>query len=87
MNPEPFTYAHFMQALQSMRESMLMFYIDEAVGIYCRIRGKSVGPRPASAKDYSLEYADAFEAAKSVGVTGEEIREIFYSVYGEDRND
>ncbi len=30
---------------------------------------------------------DAFEAAKSVGVTGEEIREIFYSVYGEDRND
>ncbi len=31
--------------------------------------------------------ADAFEAAKSVGVTGEEIREIFYSVYGEDRND
>ena len=31
--------------------------------------------------------ADAFEAAKSVGVTGEEIKEIFYSVYGEDRND
>ena len=31
--------------------------------------------------------AGAFEAAKSVGVTGEEIREIFYSVYGEDSND
>ena len=29
--------------------------------------------------------ADAFENAKSVGVTGDEIREIFYSVYGEDK--
>ena len=63
MSPKPFTYAHFIQALQSMRESMLMLYIDEAVGIYCRIRGKSVGSRPESAKDYSPEYADAFEAA------------------------
>ena len=63
MSPGPFTYAHFMQALQSMRDSMLMPYIDEAVGIYCRIRGKSAGSRPESAKDYSPEYADAFEAA------------------------
>ncbi len=31
--------------------------------------------------------ADAFETAKSVGITGEEIKEIFYSVYGEDNND
>ena len=63
MNPIPFTYAHFLQAIQSMKDSMLMCYIDESVGIYCRIRGKSVGPRPASAKDYSPEYADAFETA------------------------
>ena len=63
MNPIPFTYTHFLQAIQSMKDSMLMCYIDESVGIYCRIRGKSVGPRPASAKDYSPEYADAFETA------------------------
>ena len=31
--------------------------------------------------------ADAFENAKSVGVTQEEIREILFSVYGEDKND
>ena len=42
---------------------MLMYYIDEAVGIYCRQRGKSVGPRPACYKDFSQEYSDAFEAA------------------------
>ena len=63
MNPEPFTYAHFMQALQSMRDSMLMPYIEHAIGIYCNITGKSVGPRPDSFKDGSTEYADAFEAA------------------------
>lgn len=62
-NPDPFTYEHFTQALWSLKDGMLMFYIDEAVGIYCRLRGITVGPRPASSKDYSLEYADAFEAA------------------------
>ena len=44
MNYKPFTYEHFIQAVQSLK-------------------GKSVGPRPASSKDYSPEYADAFEAA------------------------
>lgn len=59
----PFTLEHFMQALQSLNDEMLMYYIDEAVAIYCRLRGWSVGPRPASSKNYSREYADAFEAA------------------------
>lgn len=59
----PFTLEHFMQALQSLNDEMLMSYIDEAVAIYCRLRGWSVGPRPASSKNYSREYADAFEAA------------------------
>lgn len=63
MNPVPFTYEHFTQALSSLKDDMLMYYIDEAVGIYCRLRGKSVGPRPANVKDYTLEYADAFDAA------------------------
>lgn len=59
----PFTYQFFLSAFQSCNEEMLMYFIDEAVGIYCRIRGRSVDPRPASAKDYSREYADAFETA------------------------
>ena len=59
----PFTLEHFMQALQSLNDEMLMYYIDEAVAIYCRLRGWSVGSRPASSKNYSREYADAFEAA------------------------
>ena len=63
MAPKPFTYEHFILAVQSLKDDMLMYYIDEAVAIYCRIKGKSVGPRPASSKDYSQEYSDAFEAA------------------------
>lgn len=59
----PFTFEHFMQALQSLKDGMLMYYIDEAVAIYCRLRGWSVGPRPASSKNYLRGYADAFEAA------------------------
>lgn len=63
MAPKPFTYEHFIQAVQSLKDDKLMYYIDEAVAIYCKIKGKSVGPRPASSKDYLPEYADAFEAA------------------------
>ena len=63
MDPKPFTYEHFIQAVQSLKDGMLMYYIDEAVAIYCRLRGGSVGPRPASFKNYSRGYADAFEAA------------------------
>ena len=63
MDPKPFTYEHFIQAIQSLKDGMLMYYIDEAVAIYCRLRGWSVGPRPASSKNYSRGYADAFEAA------------------------
>lgn len=63
MDPKPFTYEHFIQAVQSLKDDMLMYYIDEAVAIYCRIKGKSVCPRPASSKDYHPEYTDAFEAA------------------------
>jgi hypothetical protein len=63
MDNKPFTYEHFVQAIHSLKDDMLMYYIDEAVGIYCIQRGISVGPRPASASDYSPEYANAFEAA------------------------
>ena len=47
MDPKPFTYEHFIQTVQSLKDDMLMYYIDEAVAIYCRIKGKSEGPRPA----------------------------------------
>lgn len=59
----PFTYQFFLSAIHSCNDRMLMYFIDEAVGIYCRITGKTVGPRPASPKDYNAEYADAYEVA------------------------
>ena len=59
----PFTYQFFLSAIQSCNDEMLMFFIDEAVGIYCRITGITVGPRPSSPKDYKAEYADAYEVA------------------------
>lgn len=60
---DAFTYKHFIQAFQSNSNDMLMIYIDEAVGIYCNVRGITIGPRPANYKDYSLEYSDAFHTA------------------------
>jgi len=63
MDYKPFTYEHFIQSFQLLKDDMLMYYIDEAVAIYCKLKGKAVGPRPANRKDYSLEYEDAFEAA------------------------
>lgn len=59
----PFTYQFFLAAIQSCNDEMLMYFIDEAVGIYCRITGITVGPRPSSPKDYKAEYADAYEVA------------------------
>lgn len=59
----PFTYQFFLSAIHSYNDKMLMYFIDEAVGIYCNLTGKAVGPRPASPKDYNAEYADAYEVA------------------------
>ena len=65
----------------------------EASGVIYTVPGigsfvsKSALENEAVTAKATRNIADAFEAAKSVGVTGEEIREIFYSVYGEDRND
>lgn len=61
MDNETFTYEHFTKVLTD--GDILMFYIDEAVSIYCSIKKTSVGPRPLSSKDYSQKYADAFSAA------------------------
>lgn len=62
-SPQPFTYNHFKQALFSGKEDALLYYIDEAVGIYCTLFKKNVGPRPTSVSGYSTEYSDAYEAA------------------------
>ena len=62
-SPQPYTYEHFNQAIQSLKDEMLMWYIDEAVGIYCRLKGMSVGSRPDSSRYYSRQYSDAFSAA------------------------
>lgn len=59
----PFTYQFFLSAIHSYDDKMLMYFIDEAVGIYCNLTGKAIGPRPASPKDYKAEYADAYEVA------------------------
>jgi len=63
--PKPFTYQHFDLALKSFKDEYFMCYIDYAVAIYCRLRGISVGPRPARVKDYSQKYSDAFHVANS----------------------
>ena len=59
MDPKPFTYEYFIQAVQSLKDDMLMYYIDEAVAIYCRIKGKSVGPVLPEIKRAAI-YASAF---------------------------
>lgn len=61
MDNKPFTYEHFTKVLTD--GDILLFYIDEAVGIYCRLKGISVGPRPVSSSDYKPPYSDAFSAA------------------------
>ena len=61
MDSKPFTYEHFTKALTD--GDILLFYIDEAVSIYCRLKGISVGARPVSSRYYSMQYSDAFSAA------------------------
>jgi len=63
MNPQPFTYQHFILAFQGCKDNLLSCYIDMAIGIYCTLKGVTVGARPKSFKDYSTRYADAYEVA------------------------
>jgi DNA-directed RNA polymerase specialized sigma24 family protein len=59
----PFTLEHLNAAILSGREQMLACYIDNAIGIYCNITGKSVGPRPKRMSEYSGSYGDAYYIA------------------------
>lgn len=65
----------------------------EAAGVIYTVPGigsfvsKSALESEAVTAKAKRNIADAFENAKSVGVTQEEIREILFSVYGKDKND
>lgn len=54
----PFTYDHFIKAINIFKNDMLKCYIERAIGIYCKLRGISIDPE----KD-GMAYADAFEAS------------------------
>lgn len=59
----PFTFEHLNAAILSGREQMLACYIDNAIGIYCNITGRSVGPRPKRMSEYSGSYGEAYYIA------------------------
>ena len=58
-----FTLEHLNAAILTGKEEMLACYIDNAIGIYCNLTGKSVGPRPARMSEYSGSYGDAYYIA------------------------
>ena len=60
---KPFTPEHFDESMRSFKDDMINVYIDEAVKIYCNLKGITLGPRPASSMNYSQSYSDAFEVA------------------------
>ena len=58
----PFTFEHFVIAMNGMKDDFLMPYIDYAIGIYCNIRKISV-EKPDKVSEYAGAYADAYEMA------------------------
>ena len=58
--PAPLTLTNLNEAMSTCREELLRPYIDRAIGIYCNLSGKSVGPRPARFCDGSRKYRDAY---------------------------
>ena len=61
--PNPLTLQDLNAAMSSRKDELLAPFIDKAIGIYCKIRGKSVGPRPEKMSDYSGEYGEAYYIA------------------------
>ena len=56
----PLTLTNLNAAMSTCREELLRPYIDRAIGIYCNLSGKSVGPRPARMSECSGVYSDAY---------------------------
>lgn len=59
---KPFTFEHFVAAMNGMKDEFLMPYIDYAIGIYCKIRNIRV-EKPDKVSEYAGAYADAYEIA------------------------
>ena len=59
---KPFTFEHFVIAMNGMKDEFLMPYIDYAIGIYCKMRNINV-KKPDKISEYAGAYADAYEAA------------------------
>lgn len=60
---KPLTLKDLNAAMSSRKDDLLAPIIDRAIGIYCNIRGISVGPRPAKMSEYSGNYGDAYYIA------------------------
>ena len=60
---KPLTLKDLNAAMSSRKDDLLAPIIDKAIGIYCNIRGISVGPRPARMSEYSGNYGDAYYIA------------------------
>lgn len=53
MDPKPFTYEHFIQAVQSLKDDMLMYYIDEAVGMKKKKSSRSLPAAPRESTSWA----------------------------------
>ena len=53
MDPKPFTYEHFIQAAQSLKNNMLMYYIDEAVGMKKKKFSRSLPAAPRESTSWA----------------------------------
>lgn len=58
----PFTFEHFVIAMNGMKDDFLTPYIDYAISIYCKMRNVRV-KKPDKISEYTGAYADAYEVA------------------------
>ena len=61
--PKPLTLQDLNAAMSSRKDDLLEPFINRAIGIYCNIRKKTVGPRPEKMSGYSGEYGEAYYIA------------------------
>jgi len=61
--PKPLTLQDLNAAMSSRKDELLRPFIDKAIGIYCNMRGISVGPRPEKMSGYSGKYGEAYYIA------------------------
>ena len=54
----PFTFEHFVVAMNGLKDDLLTPYIDYAISIYCKMRNIRV-KKPDEISEYTGAYADA----------------------------